>query len=357
MRISAINTYSAINRQNNSNNKNIQKSNNQNISSKPSFSGYTENPIIPNEYGYISCYILGQDLKPYFMGIENRVDINNDSEEKIADYLARNIKTYTENFDKNRTFEKTPNKNNTKLYIADPNEAISDEIRANHGYIVYDNEPAFPTLEQLKGKYTSSKPDPHDFFHDLRDYITYQQRVISADEDSIENPVDRNTPEQENKYRERIDKSQQKVDYAQNLFNIMYKTGEDFMYKDFLANKLATLKYKYNVADRRLKDIEFHKYLTDEGIEHNQAFLDNYYESGADYLSYNQRMGMQCSINSLKRSSEELQKEYDEYTEIKNNGPKMIEETQNELNRVLDKMSKNFEEVKAYYENNHLENI
>ena len=290
------------------------------------------------------------------MGIDNCVSINA-SEEKIADYLARNIKTYTENFDKNRTFEKTENKNSTKLYIADPHEVITDEIRAQHGYIVYDNEPPFPTLEQLEEKYTSQEPKPHDYFQDLRHYITYQQRVISADEDAIVNPAEGSTPEQEMKYRGRILKSSAKIACAQNLYNILYKTGQDFMYKDFLANELETLKSKSKIADQKLKDIEISKYLIDENIVKTQTFLDNYYEKGSDYLSYNQRMSIFCSISEMGRRGERLQKEYDDYTNIKNNGPQMIEKTQNELNKLLDKMGKNFEEVKAYYENNDINRI
>ncbi len=348
MRISAINIYTPA-KQNKANNNKSQINN----TSKPAFSGHRENPIIPNEYGYISCYILGQDMKPFFMGVENRVDINSDSKEKIADYLARNVKLYTEKFDQNRTFEKTDNKLDTTFYVADPNETITDKIRSEHGYIVYDNEPKFPTVEQIKDKYTSAAPNPHDYFADLRDYITYQQRVISADEDRLENPVEKNTPEQEELYHSRINKSQKKVIYAQNLFNIMYKTGQDFMYKDELANRLEDLKTKYKMANTKLEDIAFHKYLVDEGIGSNEGLL----KRNEDNFSSYERNGIQGAINNSKEYSKKLQKEYDMYANIKTHGPEMIEQTQNELNRVLDKMGKDFEEVQAYYQIHRLEDI
>ncbi len=349
MRISAINTYIPA-KQNRLNNKT------QTNNSKPAFSGHSANPIISNEYGYISCYILGQDMKPFFMGVENRVDINNDSKEKIADYLARNVKLYTEKFDKNRSFEKTQNKLDTTFYIADPNETITDKIRNEHGYIVYDNEPAFPTVDELKEKYTSEKPNPHDYFADLRDYITYQQRVISADEDSLENPIEKNTPEQEAKYYSRINKANQKVIYAQNLYNIMYKTGQDFMYKDELANRLEDLKTKYKLANVKLETIAFHKYLTDESIPRQ---IDEYerLEKNANPTNYLERMGRLRGISDAKERSKKLQQEYDMYANIKTHGPEMISQTQDELNRVLDKMGKNFEEVKGYYQIHRLEDI
>ena len=175
------------------------------------------------------------------------MNIKKDSVDKISQYLANNVQMYTEKFDKNRTFEKTENKYNTKFNIADPNEKITDKIRDEYGYIVYDNEPPFPTIEQLKDKYTSRKAVPHDYFADLTNYITYQQRVISADENSLEYPDDDYTAEQGDMYSSRINKAQQKIIYAQSLFNMMYKTGQEFIYKDELVNRLADLKAKYNI--------------------------------------------------------------------------------------------------------------
>lgn len=344
MRISAINTYKPINRQNNNSNKN-----NTNITLKPAFGGHVEKPMILDNNGDISFYILGQDMRPLFKN--ERVNKKIASDDVIASFLAQNIEAYNKNFDKNRTFEKTDNKYDTTIYVADPNETVSDAIRKEHGYIVYDNEPEFPTLEQLRAKYTSRTANPHDYFKDLRDYITYQQRVISADEDGLENPFDKNTSEQEENYKIRIDKAKQKVIYAQNLYNIMYKTGEDFMYKDYLVNRLEDLKEKSQNASSRMEDIAFHKYLVDEGIKSNCELLVSNHE-----LTPHERQGIQYAINSSTATSRSMQNEYDEYASIKANGPEIIRQTQDELNRVLDKMGRNFEEVKAYYENNRLEN-
>ena len=267
MRISAINTYNVKSSQNNLYNS---KNKNNNIKNNaPSFSGHGANPIITNERGDVSCYILGEDMAPYFR--DYNVNIKKDSVDKISQYLANNVQMYTEKFDKNRTFEKTENKYNTNFYIADPNEKITDKIRDEYGYIVYDNEPPFPTIEQLKDKYTSRKAVPHDYFADLTNYITYQQRVISADENSLEYPDDDYTAEQGDMYSSRINKAQQKIIYAQSLFNMMYKTGQEFMYKDELVNRLADLKAKYNSADFKLENIAFEKYLN-ELIVTEEAF-------------------------------------------------------------------------------------
>lgn len=351
MRLSAINTYTPA-KQNKVNNNKLHYSN----TSRPAFCGHLENPIITNEYGHISCYILGRDMKPFFMGEENSVDINNDSKEKIADYLARNVKLYTEKFTTSRTFEKTQNKFDTTFYVADPNETVTDKIRDEHGYIVYDNEPKFPTVEQIKEKYTSEKPNPHDYFADLKDYMAYQQRSIYADKSRLENPLQNNTAEQEKYYLARINKSHKKVIYAQNLFNIMYKNGQDFMYKDELANKLSDWKTKYKTADKKLEDIAFHKYLTDESISRQIKDYERL-KKNADSTNYQERMFRLINIRDSKEYSQKLQREYDMHANIKERGVEMIEQTQNELNRVLDKMSQNFKEVKAFYQDNKLEDI
>lgn len=351
MKISAINTYTVKNRQNNINNH----KNNTNKNLNPSFSGHTENPIIINEYDNISCYILGQDMRPMFQQSDYRVK-SYDKPEKIADFLAENILAYSANFDKNRTFERTAEKNNTKFYVADPYETVTDEIRSKHGYIIYDNEPKFPTLEELREKYSSREVDAHDYFADLRDYITYQQRVVSADEDRLENPVEKNTPQQEEEYKERMNKANQKVQYAQNLFNIMYKSGQDFMYKDQLVNNLADIQQKSKIADVKLETIAFEKYLLDETIPGTERHYENEAKNPTD-MNYKLRLSLLQGIRYLKERSEQMQQEYDMYAHIKDHAPEMIASTQEELNRTLGRMGRNFEEVKAFYENNNLENI
>lgn len=352
MRISAINTYNVKSSQNNIYNS---KNKNNNIKNNaPSFSGHGANPIITNERGDVSCYILGEDLAPYFR--DYNVNIKKDSVDKISQYLANNVQMYTEKFDKNRTFEKTENKYNTKFYIADPNEKITDKIRDEYGYIVYDNEPPFPTIEQLKDKYTSRKAVPHDYFADLTNYITYQQRVISADENSLEYPDDDYTAEQGDMYSSRINKAQQKIIYAQSLFNMMYKTGQEFIYKDELVNRLADLKAKYNSADFKLENIAFEKYLNDECIPRKEKTYESF-ASQASPANYMTRLSLLQSIEMYKKRSEEYQKEYDMYANIKAHGPEMIAQTEGELNHVLDKMSKNFEEIENFYRLHRIEDI
>ena len=84
MRISAINTCTPINRQNNNSNKN-----NTNITLKPAFGGHVEKPMILDNNGDISFYILGQDMRPLFKN--ERVNKKIASDEVIASFLAQNI--------------------------------------------------------------------------------------------------------------------------------------------------------------------------------------------------------------------------------------------------------------------------
>lgn len=332
MKISAVKTYSANGYV--INNKKYNKE-------SPAFKGRTADPVNVNEYNFISFTLLGQNMHDYFMGIENRLEKGRDSEEKIADGLAKNIKEYNKRFGLNRFFEKTPNANSTKLYIADPNEIITEDIRQKHGYIVHDREPAFPSFEELQNKYTSPIKNTHDYFKDLKDYIGYQNRVIDSDSKKLEENKEKDTK----KYQERIKEASRKKKQAGELLEILSKSGDDFVQRDICAENLASLKRKYKQADFKLKDIEFHKYLTDEGIQGNQTFL----ERNQKNLSYYEMMGRMGAINSAKRRSEALQKEYDEYLDIKQNGPQKIAKAEAELNDILEKLASAFSSVDTYY--------
>lgn len=333
MKISTVNLYPANGfRLNNKKNNNV----------PPAFSGRTADPVNVNEYNFISFTILGQNMHDYFMGIENRLEKGRDSEEKIADGLAKNIKEYNKRFDLNRFFEKTPNAYSTKLYIADPNEIITEDLRQKHGYIVHDREPAFPSFEELQNKYTSPIKNSHDYFKDLKDYIGYQTRVIDSDSKKLEENKEKDTK----KYQERIKEASRKKKQASELLDILSKSGDDFAQRDICAENLASLKRKYKQADFKLKNIEFHKYLTDEGIQKNQDLL----ESNMKNLSGYEIMGIQNAIDSSKRVSEELQKEYDEYLDIKQNGSQKIAKSEAELNDVLEKLASAFSSVDMYYE-------
>lgn len=335
MKISAINVYSAQRYSNNSNKT-------QKNMTPQSFSGRTENPEKVNEYGFVSFSILNHDMSDFLRQRDIRLQKPYSSQEKIAEAFAKNIEDYNENFEPDRYFEKTENTDSLKLYIADPNEVVTEKVKNEHAYIVHDNEPKFPTMEQIRSKYLSESPEPHDYFKDISRYLAYQKRVILADSNNLKTAechFGLNSDEAEG-YTDRIVSASQKVVKARNVLGELNKSGEDFMYRDFLANKLQDLKQKYKTVDIHLKDIEFKKYITDEGIQKNKELL----ERNSKNFGYYERNGIQGAIRSSIEYSKKLQKEYNEYFAIKQNGPQMIQETQDELNNVLTRLRQNYED-------------
>lgn len=57
-------------------------------------------------------------------------------------------------------------------YFADPMEPISDKIKEKADFVVYDNEPAYPAIEDVKQNYLGTlRKNFKDFFEDMRLYF------------------------------------------------------------------------------------------------------------------------------------------------------------------------------------------
>lgn len=59
-----------------------------------------------------------------------------------------------------------------KVYFADPQEVVADSIKSSHEFIVYDNEPKFPSLDMIRNKYFNKyyDIDLHAFCKTIYDY-------------------------------------------------------------------------------------------------------------------------------------------------------------------------------------------
>lgn len=360
MRISAINLYSPRGLKNNAQQNNVQK-NERNAS--PAFKGHTEEPKEVKRDFKVRYNILGKDMHDTYKDDFDFAEAKGTSPERISKFLAESIEEYKKRFSPYRTFEKTQNVTNTKLYIADPNEIVTDEIRKNHGYIVHDNQPPFPALEQLEKKYTSRTPDTHDYFKDFNEIIEYHDRSIAADEKRLEK-IKKHANEGKDSYafhndldslsyQIRINEANAKILKAQGALKILAVNGDDFIQRDILVNELDYLTKTYACIDSKLKDTEYQKYMCDESLRKNKMFLQKWETE----LPYNARCSLYNSIRDSEERSPKLQQEYDTYVDIKHNGPARIKELQYEINYLTNKMSNDFKKLKEFYKDYKLESL
>ena len=383
MKISAINFYN-LNPSSSKKSQNLSNGSN----TKPTFKGSSEEALLYNSYNNISFMILGKQMNNSFARYST-MQFSSDAKE-VSEALEQNTTEYKLKYDQNKYFDKTSNVKSTKLYIADPNEIVNSKIRENNGYIVYDLEPIFPTFEQLKHKYTSSKEeDKHDYYDDLRKYIEYQKRAIKTDEENIKksekyisdfpknNEALKKVPKEPayyysslyqqafekekcnielekqdlERYKKRLEISKLKLNYAQNLYNMMGKTGDDFVKRDILIEQLHKNGYE-NYLTNNLKLYKEKKYLLDESIGNKKRELNSLNRGRYPSISPQEVQKRENEIASMQKESQRFQELYDEsekkLKELKNG------QLEKELQNLLNKMKSDFEEIEKYYQENNL---
>ena len=119
-----------------------------------------------------------------------------------------------------------------KVYFADPQEGITPEIRNTHGYIVYDNEPKFPSLEAIREKYHSYYANDKNYNSYLKTIHEYHERLKTADNKELVSLEERRRQAQRNfeeadKYKTRYDQQ-----FVENPWNIVPEEKEkaDYYY-------------------------------------------------------------------------------------------------------------------------------
>lgn len=326
----------------------------------------------------------GISVNPYKM---QEIDENTLNNRTLKDYIG--VK------DPYRQFEKAGNPNSNLIYIAEPREAISKETFNKHAYIVKDVEPPMPSLEQLEEKYKSRKAQDYDYTRDVQlihnynlrlydvtknniakakdDYEQYQKASIDFDKYQYCRPSDIiKQYEEALNYQKNIDKNNEtkantinKIDMTKNLLKVLSDSAEDFKKRDMLAERIEYIDETYPVVEKKLKDIEVEKYLVDERIENLKKEIERVSELREEEAkkcgpTYNQSYPpsslyyWETSLRNERRDkiekSPKLQEMYDEYLDLKNNGPQRREAAEAELNELLEKMSKDFEKIKSIYE-------
>ena len=342
------------------------------------FRGITYEPVKKTSYGYRYVEIFGVNMND----IKGDVYYGNRT-------LDQNIQLYNEKIDANRKFVKTKNDKSSLFYIADPNEVVPDEKFKEHGYIVYDTEPPFPTSEQIESKFTCTSADSHDYFKDLRQYIQYQKRVINLEAENISkivdeiknsNKTDDNNNVSSNPFgslsyspkmlrkitdsEAKIEKATIKAERASKLFDILSESKEDFELRDMIAGKIRYIEDNYADIDTKLKDVETKKYIVDENIEKIKKELSavrkredeerercgpSYNQSYPPSPTYYHRVSIENRFKDAVNESTKLQELYNEYSDIKYNGIEKKRELEMELYNIVDKMTNKFHMLEIEY--------
>ena len=175
-----------------------------------------------------------------------------------------------------------------KVYVADPEEGITDEMRKKYDYIALEKRPPIPTIEQLDRKFHTMRGDETDYNTMFKDLSGYHKRLLKADLKTYNNLELKNIEDedylaaslknrdrlyfehlrfpysqacvddlnkesyfvslnqqhiQENKakmdyYNERIEDSRKKIEYTTKLEAILDKAGGLLIQRDIAAKKL-----------------------------------------------------------------------------------------------------------------------
>jgi len=82
-----------------------------------------------------------------------------------------------------RTLEKYHNNKTGKIYFADPMEPINDDLRKQVDYVVYDNEPAYPDVneEVSKNYFGTERVNHRTQYERIRDYFYRREQAGWAD--------------------------------------------------------------------------------------------------------------------------------------------------------------------------------
>ena len=302
---------------------------------------------------------------------------------------------YNEKVDPYRKFE--PGRaDNYLMYVADPEEPITDKIRNEHFYIAIDTEPPIPSLEQLEEKFKSKNPVPYDYLRDVNLNMHYNGRKHNPGLDKVKKAEDYI------KYYEQLEKSYDQVTncrpsdvikkyllymeakqtlknspkvssdnkgdfvFANHLRGLLGRSNEDLKKRDELAKQILFIDENLPIAEKRLKEIEVEKYLLDERTEYIRQDYErackqedeerrrcgpSYNSSYPPSQTYYRLMSDLNHIRDNTEKSAELQKQYDMYLDLKNNGIGKKQNAQEQLDRLHEKLAHVFDEIKQLYAN------
>ncbi len=91
----------------------------------------------------------------------------------------------------NSSIEKTNNDYTTnRVYFADPEEVVNTQTKRDHDYIVYDNRPKYPRLENVRENYFNEERNANNYGQDFKTIAEYYYRRELADKRELQKLLD-----------------------------------------------------------------------------------------------------------------------------------------------------------------------
>ncbi len=329
-------------------------------------------------------------------------------QDNVEEYLIRN----SSSFYPNSSIENIKNNHRDyethRAYFADPEEVIDDAKRRDFDFIVYDNRPKYPRLEELKKNYffdnaffdkkihgywwTSEyeyATNYGEYFDTIREYY---ERLEAADvkeyfnQKHIAKVKNINNDEKIGYYGARLEQSRHQQKLAEEARNIFNESAHLFMEKDDAKKKVKfykdEIRYIPQDIENTQKSIELRMVKIDKldkYIETEEAYIKmrkEYYIDNPiverDYYSTEEELAKKNlkaideilkpnveQIETLKKQKEEIEKEIASMKEhiatqesrlysIREDLPK-AEQT---LNGILSTLANNYKKMEDFYNKN-----
>ena len=138
-----------------------------------SFKGQTQD-IVHKRIGTAGCIAIGRE--------PNYNDSFCSIEQKIGETPLSHA---------NSSIEKTHNAYTTnRVYFADPEEYVSEQTKHDHDYIVYDNQPKYPRLEEVRENYFNINRNAKNYGQNFKTLAEYYYRLELADKKELQKLID-----------------------------------------------------------------------------------------------------------------------------------------------------------------------
>lgn len=307
---------------------------------------------------------------------------------KTKDDLLKNLLINDKEFYPNSSIEEIRNlvlsQKNTpytvNIYVADPQEGITKEIRAKNDYIVYDNEPKFPSLGELRCKYLSNEREDETNYHqfcetifryherlkdvDIKTLVNLEEEKVSLEKEAaisssyrqnyvdnyVQNPWDKGSEQKakaeyfHDKNNEKLQKKTAEIDYykarlgyskeqqglAVELYNILNESGELFIKRDELLKEKERLtwffipggKYGHVQSKEDIYQLIDQQKNQLQDIEEKLKTTNSWYElreqeaKEINEYHYNEKEKAKQELEVIKQKIEKINKEIEEKKEV-----------------------------------------
>ena len=189
--------------------------------------------ILPININYTNCTFKGYIVED---------DINGFTHKGAAIQSGRRIQNTVGKFRKNPS---------GKIYYADPLEVVSDKIRENVDFVVYDDEPKFPDINNDISKLYFYNPE-RDYYDEIDKFRQYFYRLEMSESKTVagyeqqywNNNKSEAIREKIDYHRTHVADAKYNQETAATCLNIMDEAKESVRCRDLLGIGLSELKNK-----------------------------------------------------------------------------------------------------------------